>query len=261
MRYLDFLRGVHAALAPPTYLEIGVRRGNSLALSRTRTIGIDPAFDLKPSVVTDAALFRETSDEYFARPDPLAPFGGEAISLAFIDGMHLAEFALRDFMNVERHAHWTSLVVFDDVLPRRPVEAARDRSTRAWTGDVYKLPGLLARHRPDLICLRVRTLPTGLLLVMTLDPRNRVLRERYEQIIGEVVVPDPQDVPDDVLQRHGTLDPGAVLSASFWSVLRESRETGVPPNEGIPRLRRAIRRDFGGRVVPRALRRFIRSPV
>ena len=112
---------------------------------------------------------RETSDEYFDRADPLAPLGGRRVGLSFIDGMHLAEFALRDFINVER-CHRSGAVVFDDILPRSADEAARGRHTRAWTGDVYKMLGILARHRPDLICLRVGTEPTGLLLVLGLDP-------------------------------------------------------------------------------------------
>src|SRR4051794_35284822 len=186
MRYTAFLRAVHELLAPPTYLEIGVWRGNSLALSRSRTVGIDPGYEIKPQhaeAVAHAALFRETSDAYFARENPRAPFDGEPISFAFIDGMHLVEFALRDFMNVERHAHWSSVVVFDDILPRRLVETNRDRSTYGWTGDVYKILGILAEHRRDLICLRVGTVPTGLLIVLALDPANRVLSERYEGIV------------------------------------------------------------------------------
>jgi hypothetical protein len=247
VRYLEFLRGVHAALAPTTYLEIGVRRGNSLALSRSSSIGIDPAYDLKPQhtrLATESALFRETSDDYFAREDPLEPFGDRPISLAFIDGMHLVEFALRDFINVERHAHWTSVVVFDDILPRSPLEAARERATRAWTGDVYKIVGVLRRHRPDLICLRVGAQPTGLLLVLALDPTNRVLSDRYDEIVSEAIVPDPQRIPDDIVERRGVLDPQAVLSGSFWSVVRSARESGETPEAGVRRLRRAIRRDF-----------------
>ena len=65
VRYLEFLQGLHAALQPPTYLEIGIRRGDSLALSRSSTIGIDPAFSVKAEAPADTALFRETSDEYF----------------------------------------------------------------------------------------------------------------------------------------------------------------------------------------------------
>jgi hypothetical protein len=256
VRYLEFLQGVHTALLPPTYLEIGIRRGDSLALSRTRSIGIDPAFSLKADAPVDASLFRETSDEYFARERPSEPFGDRPISLAFIDGMHLLEFALRDFMNVELHAHWASVVVFDDIFPRRPVEAARDRSTRAWTGDVYKLLAILARHRPDLICLRVDTRPTGLLLVLALDPTSRVLSKRYEQIVAQAVVPDPQRVPRKVLERRGALAPATVLSGSFWSVLRDARTQDVPPKVGIRQLRRAIRRDFGG-IGPSPLRRFL----
>ena len=150
LHYLDFLAGLHERLAPPTYLEIGVRHGDSLALARCPAVGIDPDFELRAELRDDVALFRETSDEYFDRDDPLAPFGGEPIAFSFIDGMHLAEFVVRDFANVERNAEWTSVVVFDDILPRSAEEAARDRRTRAWTGDVYKVLDVLARHRPDL---------------------------------------------------------------------------------------------------------------
>jgi hypothetical protein len=256
MRYLEFLAGVHAALDPPTYLEIGIRRGNSLALARARSVGIDPDYDLKPQhrrLETEAALFRETSDDYFARRDPLEPFGGEPIALAFIDGMHLVEFALRDFINVERNAHWSSVVVFDDIFPRRALEAARDRATHAWTGDVYKLLDVFSRHRPDLTCLRVDTERTGLLVVLGLDPANGVLADRYDEIAAEAIVPDPQHVPDEILERRGALDPQQVLSGSFWSVLRRARESGEARESGLRHLRRAISRD----IRPGFLRRLL----
>jgi hypothetical protein len=41
--------------------------------------------------------------------------------------MHLAEFVVRDFANVERNAEWCSVAVFDDILPRTVEEAGRDR--------------------------------------------------------------------------------------------------------------------------------------
>jgi len=242
--YLDFLRQGHELLAPPTYLEIGVRNGDSLALARSASIGIDPAYRLRAMPPPDTKLFRQTSDDYFERPDPLVTLGGRPVAFSFIDGMHLAEFALRDFLNVERHAHWTGVVVFDDILPHDVDMAARDRHTLTWTGDVYKLLAVFAEHRPDLICLRIGTDPTGLLMVIGLDPANRVLSDRLEAITEALVRPDPQDVPADVLERRGVVEPEAVLGASFWSILRDARERGVGREEGLAAVRAAIARDF-----------------
>jgi hypothetical protein len=243
--YLAFLERVHAQLQPPTYLEIGIRYGASMALAQAPSIGIDPGYELRQQLRDDAALFRETSDDYFERPDPLEPLGGKPAALSFIDGMHLSEFALRDFINVERNSHWSSVVVFDDVLPRDADEAARNRVTKAWAGDIYKMIFILEKYRTDLICLRIGTGPTGLLLVLGLDPDNRVLSERYDEIAAEAVTPDPQELPYELRARFGVLDPEAVLTASFWETLRQARDAGLPRKQGIKKLRWALRRDFG----------------
>ena len=261
MDYLDFLGRVHERLAPPNYLEIGIRFGNSLELARSPSIGIDPAYELRSKVREDAALFRETSDDYFARDDAMEPFAGAPAALSFIDGMHLAEYALRDFVNVERHSAWSSVVVFDDILPREVEEANRERTTRAWAGDVYKVLGILERHRPDLICLRIDAQPTGLMLVLGLDPDDRTLDQRYEKIERDIVVPDPQDVPDDLLERRDVLEPEAVLGASFWDVLREGQTGDIPRKDGLRALRKALKSDFGRRVSRRRLRAVLPLPA
>jgi hypothetical protein len=245
MFYLEFLRRLHERLEPATYFEIGVRRGDSLALARRAAAGVDPAHNLRVVPPADTKLFRETSDAYFARPKPLAPFGGRPIDLAFIDGMHLAEFAMRDFAGVERLARWTSVVVFDDIFPRDPVMAARDRRTRAWTGDVYKILEILARYRPDLVCLRVDTEPTGLGLVLGLDPLSDVLITRYHEILEDVVVEDPQHVPAAVLERRGAVAPDRVLRSELWTQLTAARATQTGRRSGLRRLHRAVRHEFG----------------
>src|SRR5919198_2314826 len=104
MRSRAFLSGLHDRLRPPTYLEVGVGRGGSLALARSAAIGIDPDYDLNVELGPETTLFKETSDEYFARPDPLEPIGGGAVSLAFIHGLPPLQYAFRDFINIERHA-------------------------------------------------------------------------------------------------------------------------------------------------------------
>jgi hypothetical protein len=244
VRYLKLLRGLHEQLAPPTYCEIGIRGGHSLELSRARTIGIDPEFAIKRELRCPIALFRTTSDEYFSRPHPREPVGGDRFALSFIDGMHLFEFALRDFVNVERHSEWWSVIVFDDMLPREVVEANRERATRAWTGDVFKVMTVLERHRPDLICLRVGTEPTGLLLVLGADPSSTVLSDSYDQLVQELVVPDPQPVPADILERRGALDPAEVLAHPVWAMLREARDLGLSRDEGWEPIRMAVRQSF-----------------
>jgi hypothetical protein len=239
---------MHGVLDPPTYLEIGIRHGDSLALARHAGVGIDPAYRLRTELPSSTALFRETSDDYFDRAEPLAPLEGRPVGMGFIDGMHLVEYALRDFANVERNSHWAGAVVFDDIYPRDAEMAARRRKTRLWTGDVYKMVGILARHRPDLICIRVDTRPTGLLLVLGLDPASTLLVERYDQIVLDTVVPDPQPIPAEILERGGAIDPETVLSASFWSVLRDARERGVSRRRGLRELRRRVRADLGVRA-------------
>ena len=51
----------------------------------------------------DATIYELTSDEFFARYD-LSELLGGPVELAFIDGLHLFEQVLRDFVNLERHS-------------------------------------------------------------------------------------------------------------------------------------------------------------
>lgn len=225
MHYLEFLEALHERLAPRTYLEIGISDGHSLALSRCRSIGIDPDFHVDQELVAPVSLRRCTSDEYFAQldADGETPFGAEPIDFAYIDGMHHFEFALRDFIGVERHAAPSSVIALDDVLPRNAAEAARDREEWPWTGDVFRIQFALADHRPDLRLICVETEPTGTLLVVNLDPSSNTLSERLDDIVREYVQPDPQSVPAGILERVGAITPKRALSLKVWDQLRSAR--------------------------------------
>ena len=249
MRYREFLSRIHQLLQPTSYLEIGVSGGQTLALSRTRSIGVDPADDLVVELGDNVTLSRTTSDEFFAGDQPLAGFDEPFVDLAFIDGLHLYEYVLRDFMNVEAHARWGSVVVLDDVLPRSPVEALRDRQTDAWTGDVWKIVPTLAGLRPDLFCLQVATKPTGLLVVLGADPDETTLRRQYEELLERYTDPTLEP-PQEILGRAGAVPPKKVLSAPFWRLLREQRDRGVPRSEGLPELTRAMRRWAASSLTP-----------
>jgi hypothetical protein len=215
-------------LRPRQYLEIGVRNGDSLALAECPVVGIDPYYAITAELHGSVHLFRTASDEYFSRPYPLAPTGGHPFDLSFIDGLHLFEFAFRDFINAERHSSVGGVIIFDDVLPRSVDEAARERHTGSWTGDVYPMLEVLARYRPELVVLPVGTEPTGLLLVIGTDPQNTVLADHYDEIMAEYRHADPQPVPEELLDRMMVLPPRRVLDSPFWDLLGDARESTAP---------------------------------
>lgn len=249
MYYLDFFVGMHARLAPQTYLEIGVASGKSLRLASCRRVGIDPGYAITVPIDGDIALFRTTSDEYFSRPDPLAATGGRPFDMAFIDGLHLFEFALRDFINTEKHCARNGVIVFDDMLPRTTDEAARERHTSSWTGDVFSILEVLAKYRPGLSVVPIDTHPTGLLLVLGLDPTDTTLADNYDRIVAEYRRPDPQQVPEELLDRLSVLQPERVLEADFWEVLRQSRTDPAVTGEDVAA---ALGRSLGVEFATRA---------
>lgn len=248
MFYLNLLADVHRRLRPRAYLEIGVAGGRSLALSKCRSVGIDPAYHIQAELDGDVALFRTTSDEYFSRPDPLRPTGGVPFDLAFIDGLHLFEFALRDFIFAERHASARGMIIFDDVLPRSIDEAARERHTGAWTGDVFWVLETLARYRPELVVMPLNTSPTGLLAVVGLDPTSTVLADNFAQIMAEFRQSDPQPVPPEILDRSLVVAPQRFLDLDLLEVLADM-PADVGAGEAGERIRPLISQALGSGFV------------
>jgi predicted O-methyltransferase YrrM len=235
--YVQMLQALHETLQPTLYLESGVRRGRSLALARGPAIGVDPAPELaEQALPADTRVFTVASDDFFrdlaAQAMPVAP------ELAFIDGMHRFEYALRDFMHVERLAAPTTLVVVDDIFPSHPAQAERTRRTRVWTGDIWKLASCLAELRPDLVLIPLDTAPTGLLLVAGLDPGNRVLWDRYNPVVRRFSA--EQAPPAAVLQRSGALAPDDPRVAAVLATLRQCRDAGAGRARVVASLRAAL---------------------
>ena len=72
------LRELHGLLTPRTYLEIGVNTGASLALSRAKSIGIDPEFAIRHGLHCDLDLVKSKSDELLPAPRRARPLRGHA---------------------------------------------------------------------------------------------------------------------------------------------------------------------------------------
>jgi hypothetical protein len=138
--------------------------------------------------------------------------------LAFIDGMHLFEFALRDFMNLEKYAAPYTLVGIDDIFPCHIIQAERRRQSSAWTGDVWKIIPVLEKYRPDLTLITLRCSTTGLLLISGLNPENRALEDHYDEIVTEYQADLP--LPDKYLQRTDSIASDHSVVDVLMSILR-----------------------------------------
>lgn len=185
--YYEMLKRIHRHLRPATYVEIGIDKGSTIAVAAlgTRIVGIDPDPQLSRPLPESVRIFRETSDEFFAKHDLCEELGGRPVDLALIDGMHLFEFALRDFINIERCCTAASTCLVHDCYPLDEPTSGRDRVTQFWTGDVWKLILCLRKYRPDLDVHTVATPPTGLAVIRCLDPTSRVLVDRLDSMCDE----------------------------------------------------------------------------
>jgi hypothetical protein len=194
--YREFIREILAKKKARNYLEIGVRDGGTIMNAACPTIGVDPNFVLTGNPVGSKRvlhLYQMTSDEFFREHDPRAIFG-EVVDVAFLDGLHLFEFLLRDFINTERVSGRNSSILLDDCLPvniemtereHRP-ERRMDRDFADWwTGDVWKVVTVLRKYRPDLRITAADVQPTGCVVVSNLDPMSTVLNDRYFAILDE----------------------------------------------------------------------------
>ncbi|HLY53043.1 MAG TPA: class I SAM-dependent methyltransferase [Steroidobacteraceae bacterium] len=190
--YFHVLARIHRYLRPRTYLEIGVSRGDSLKLvgRDTQVLGIDPQPHLRSPPPANVRIYRETSDDFFAKFDPRAELEGAPVELAFIDGLHRFEYALRDFLNVERACSPSSVILIHDCYPLDERTAQREQVTGFWSGDVWRLLLLLRTQRPDLTVRTIAAPPTGLGIVLNPDPGSCVLSRRLEELTAEYLAKD-----------------------------------------------------------------------
>jgi len=221
--YLEVLTQLHRTLAVACYLEIGVRLGRSLAVANGRAIGIDPNPDIQVALPESTSIIKKTSDDFFEVD--AGTVLAQSPDLVFIDGMHWFEYALRDFMNVESHSNENTVVVIDDIFPNHPRQASRNRETRVWTGDVWKLYVCLKKHRPDLCIIPIDTSPTGLLIITGLDRNSRVLWDGYNPIVREIkglaAIP-----PDEILGRKDAVSPLSNEFSALLTLMKSATEGG-----------------------------------
>lgn len=169
------------------YMEIGCRRGSIFRQSRGKTIAVDPFFQAEENIIgikPSLHVFQQTSDDFFA--SGFLEKMEIKLSFSFLDGMHLFEYLLRDFIATEKASNPDGIIAMHDCCPFSYGMTTRDLDnlpSDAWSGDVWKLLPILRQYRPDLEITVLDAPPTGLVLVHNLDPGSSVLADAYDDIL------------------------------------------------------------------------------
>lgn len=248
----DVLSALHEQLSPQFYLEIGVDEGLSLARAACPAIGVDPRpnLKLKTPVPESAKIMAMSSDQFFRQQ--VGQCLHTPVDFAFIDGMHLFEFVLRDFINIERSASPYGLVVIDDIYPCHPTQTLRHRQSGAWTGDVWKIEKILREYRPDLFFVALNCWTTGMLLIAGLDQDNQVLSESYQELVRKYR--SMKAVPTSVLERHGAIPSDHPVVAELTGLLARAKRQHVSQEQFAHELQelriqvRTVEQEFMGRA-------------
>ena len=184
--YLVWLDRLYQLLTPETSIQIGIGQGKSLIVLRPPTvaIGVDPNAVVLWPLQAETHIFAETSDEFFAQHHASKVLAGRPVGVAFVDGLHLYEQALKVFIGLEALCGPRSLLLMHDTVPLDEPTQTRVQETEFHTGDVWKIVLCLKHFRPDLDIFTIATAPTGLTVVSGLDPTSRVLSDNYDVAVA-----------------------------------------------------------------------------
>ena len=175
--------------------------------------------------------------------------------MAFIDGMHWFEYALRDFANIERACSPGSVVFIHDCYPIDAESAARERSTKLWSGDVWKTILALRELRPDLHVATLDAKPTGLAVITGLDPSSTVLFDRLDEAIDRYMHMSFETIAADKAERLNR-------AAADWPTVAAL----LPPpfrssSAALMRAGRSLRKPTSAQLRSRATRRGALTPT
>ena len=147
MNRFDIINSIASKIKASDYLEIGVYDG--YCFERVMIPNKDAVDPDSPFRHTN---FRMTSDKFF---DYLNPKKG--YDIIFIDGLHVHEQSLRDFINSEKHLNPGGFIIFHDTNPPTKSHATDECKSGDWNGSVYKTIITLRSEWPNLNIFTVDT--------------------------------------------------------------------------------------------------------
>jgi hypothetical protein len=133
--------------------------------------------------------------------------------VGFIDGLHLYEQALKDFIHLEAYCGPRSMILIHDTVPLDEATQSRSSNTQFHTGDVWKTVICLKHYRPDLDVFTIATPWTGLTVVTGFNVESRVFADSSEEAIRRFVNKPFSDIESD-------LESELNIVANDWTIVQ-----------------------------------------
>lgn len=137
------------------YLEIGVEYGECFnATHFINKVGVDPDPKCRP---VNGELIKLTSDDYFKQYNTDNNTNNNVFDVIFIDGMHQAEYFVKDINNSIKALATDGIIFIDDILPfnyneqlKIPIKHYYENGIlkygENWTGDIWKVMYYILKH-------------------------------------------------------------------------------------------------------------------
>jgi len=130
---LDLICEIIVRLKPEIYLELGIKKGNTISSVSSyagRSIGVD--INKPKNKIKGYEFYKMTTDKFFEKVhlgEIYLPF----VDVAFIDANHSKEYVLKDFYNVLPIVKDQGVIILHDTYPKNKNFARDD-----FCGDSYK---------------------------------------------------------------------------------------------------------------------------
>lgn len=149
-----------------SYLEIGYGNGaNFDKIECGVKIAIDP--NVPPIGKLQAVVYKKTSDEFFQ-------INEDEIDVIFIDGLHYADQVRKDISNALKCN--AKVVIVHDTIPHSKEMQKQSRTTKEWTGDVWRAVVGFIESYPDVKAFTCRA-DYGLTVIY---PEGKKVKKHFE---------------------------------------------------------------------------------
>ena len=143
---LDLVCEIVSRLKPKIYLELGVKRGNtisSIVPYSKRSIGVDINIPCKK--IKGCEFYKMTTDVFFEKVKN-KEIELTSLDVAFIDANHSKENVLRDFYNVLSILKDSGVIILHDTYPKSEREIRCDKCGEAylaaWEISIRNIPSI-----------------------------------------------------------------------------------------------------------------------